>query len=121
MWKNESWDTLNKQNLIITYHSCFFVCFHFMTNFFILLQFHKYEFESLGKFTIYSNIIISLTINLNSQSQLETLLPLVRRGGGGLSFKNFCKKGGSDFYYKKGGVGEIGGCFKKRGYHLFSY
>ena len=43
--------------------------------------------------------------------------------GGGWVFKIFEKKGGSNFFHKKGGVGEIGGddYFKKRGYDLFSY
>ena len=30
-------------------------------------------------------------------------------GGGGLSFRNFRKKGGSDFSHKSGGVGKKGG------------
>ena len=32
---------------------------------------------------------------------------------GGLSFQNFQKKGDLDFSDKKGGVGKIGGCFRK--------
>ena len=38
--------------------------------------------------------------------------PLYSKGdgeGGGLSFRNFRKKGGSDFSHKKGGLGKIGG------------
>ena len=37
--------------------------------------------------------------------------------GGGLSFQNFRKKGGSDFSHKKGGVGKIGagGVLLKKG------
>ena len=31
----------------------------------------------------------------------------------------FAKRWDSYFSHKKGGVGNIGGCFKKRGYHLF--
>ena len=47
------------------------------------------------------------------------------RGSGGILLLKFFQKGGrgSDFFQKKGGVGKIEGCFKKRGvlYHLFSY
>ena len=42
---------------------------------------------------------------------------------GGWVFKIFEKKGGSNFFHKRGGVGKIGGdyYFKKGGYDLFSY
>ena len=33
--------------------------------------------------------------------------------GEGLSFRNFPKRGGSNFYHKNGGVGKIKGCLKK--------
>ena len=36
-------------------------------------------------------------------------------GGGWLSFQNFQKKRVSDFAHIKGGVGKIGGCFRKGG------
>ena len=36
-----------------------------------------------------------------------------------MSLLNFWKKGGSDFSYKKGGVGKIGGCFKHVGIIYF--
>ena len=39
----------------------------------------------------------------------------LERGGGGLSFWSFQKWGDSDFSHKKGGVGKMGGCFKKVG------
>ena len=48
------------------------------------------------------------------------------KGGEGVSFWKIQKKvcvcvcaGGSDFSHKKGGIGKIGGCFKKGGYYLF--
>ena len=40
------------------------------------------------------------------------------------AFSRFFKKrdgGEVDFSHKKGRAGKIGGCFKKEGYHLFSY
>ena len=41
------------------------------------------------------------------------------KGGWGLSCQNFHKKGvGSEFFHKKGGVGKIGDCSKKRGVSL---
>ena len=45
------------------------------------------------------------------------------KGGRGLNFRIFRKKGGSDFSHKKGGVGKIGEFVLKKsgGYHLFSY
>ena len=48
----------------------------------------------------------------------------ISRGGGGLNFQSFRKKGGSDFSHKKGEIGKIGGSgYLKKGwgYHLFSY
>ena len=38
--------------------------------------------------------------------------PLCKRWG--VEFSKFAKKGGLDFSHKKGGVGKIGGYFKKR-------
>ena len=62
-------------------------------------------------------------INNNSNvywSKHSWNFPLDKRRGS--NFRNFRKKGGSESSHKKGGVGKIGGdCFKKRGYHLFSY
>ena len=40
-------------------------------------------------------------------------------GWGQFEFCKFSKKEGSDFSHKKGGVGEIGGCFKKGGITYF--
>ena len=37
---------------------------------------------------------------------------------GGLSFQNFWKKSGSDFFHETGGVGKIGGVVLKKGVSL---
>ena len=76
---------------------------------------------------IYSKLTIKTTriTSLASFWFLYIVGTPLYKGGGGLSFRHFEKKGGgeggSDFSHKKGGIGNIGGVFQKRGWgHLFS-
>ena len=59
----------------------------------------------------------------NNHYIVGTHPPLLLRGRGGRGEGGGAEGGGTvqDFSHKEGGVGKIGGLFKKRGGHLFPY